>query len=682
MEDLPFPEIATDYNAKEIKTSQWRPDHPPLQYPDEFVEWVDSINSGWQNMTKYKPFELYRKQAYKWLKEEDEITDFHDEDDQLDFVAQEKQRCIDNSLYFCNKYGWLKEGDVEGGGVKYQAWKAQEVILFLADCGYCFMIGKARQIGFTSTLGLLACKRLNFMPSYYTKFITKEKEKGEEIFRDKIRWAFGRIPSWFRENVYNDSHNALSVKEKGKKGETSGLNSMIEVVAPKVDAINGGSPQCTMIDEAGLIDIFSGMMKEGRPTLFFFNPKTKRMEMKRQLLAWGTGGEMDKGGAVYEAEFKACMAAWRERKFNYAIIPLFFDAFAREGMNEEIYNREKEVYYAVQGIESEKSKVQFHQHYPMTMDDMFLRTAKTILPIPKINQHLHRIYQLDDMDKPKYGWFEPVTDSEGNVIKAVFMPSDGMSDPRTSCVIFKEPETNWDYRYYQGTDPINSETGHSKMSSTIWDGLYNTISATVFHRTKHFKESYMQCMLLGLYYDPRNLGARELVESNIGDMYVDWLEGQGYARCIQPSSMLPPFMQTGSGKWWGINNKTNTAGHIANKIIEMCDGFADNIWIPWFFMQLKTFIEKDLKGAQSHRQTRYQAADLRYDYDDVIFSSVFAYICAQCHQKYEPNQVDAADKESRTITKYVQDASTNFRLRLAEVDRVTGKVKRFIENRA
>ena len=192
MEDLPFPEIATDYNAKEIKTSQWRPDHPPLQYPDEFVEWVDSINSGWQNMTQYKPFELYRKQAYKWLKEEDEITDFHDEDDQLDFVAQEKQRCIDNSLYFCNKYGWLKEGDVEGGGVKYQAWKAQEVILFLADCGYCFMIGKARQIGFTSTLGLLACKRLNFMPSYYTKFITKEKEKGEEIFRDKIRWAFGR----------------------------------------------------------------------------------------------------------------------------------------------------------------------------------------------------------------------------------------------------------------------------------------------------------------------------------------------------------------------------------------------------------------------------------------------------------------------------------------------------------
>ena len=119
-------------------------------------------------------------------------------------------------MYYANKYGWLKEGDVDGGGISYQAWKAQEVIYFLADCGYNMLLGKARQIGFTSTLGLLANKRINFNKSYYVKFVTHTKEKGEEIFRDKIQWSFGRIPDYLRNDVYNFSHNMLSLRKKGK----------------------------------------------------------------------------------------------------------------------------------------------------------------------------------------------------------------------------------------------------------------------------------------------------------------------------------------------------------------------------------------------------------------------------------------------------------------------------------
>ena len=116
--------------------------------------------------------------------------------------------------------------------------------------------------------------------------------------------------------------------------------------------------------------------------------------MRRQLMCWGTGGEMDKGGAVFESEFKAALEAWRQRNFKYGIIPLFFDAYARQGMNEEIYANEKKFYYSKSGVEAEKSKVQFHQHYPITLDDMFLRTAKTILPIAECNNYLNNIYNL------------------------------------------------------------------------------------------------------------------------------------------------------------------------------------------------------------------------------------------------------------------------------------------------
>jgi len=148
--------------------------------------------------------------------------------------------------------------------------------------------------------------------------------------------------------IGSDSKTTLSIHEKSNKnnGRTEGAHSRAEVCTPAIDAINGGSPQITLIDEIGLFDIFAGMMAEGRPTLYFYNDKTGEMEMRRQFFAWGTGGEMDKGGAAFESEFKAALEAWKERKFNHAVIPLFFDAWAREGMTQKILNSEKDFYYS------------------------------------------------------------------------------------------------------------------------------------------------------------------------------------------------------------------------------------------------------------------------------------------------------------------------------------------------
>lgn len=262
---------------------------------------------------------------------------------------------------------------------------------------------------------------------------------------------------------------------------------------------------------------------------------------------------------------------------------------------------------------------------------------------------------------------------------ANFIPTEGMEDERTTAIIFKHPPNDelWEYRYYQGTDPINSETGHSKMSASIWDAYTNTCSSMVFWRVRDYKQCYLQCVLQGLYYDKNNEGGvKELLERNIGQLYYDFQEQIGVSRRLTANSILPPFLQTPTSGWWGISNKTNTAGHISNKIIEMIDAYAENIYIPWFFLQLKTFVQKDLKGSATHRQTRFQAADLKYDYDDGIFSMVFAYINAQSHSRYEPKLINEARKETRKI-KYVQNSETGWKLRLAEVDG-RGKIIRYI----
>ena len=218
------------------------------------------------------------------------------------------------------------------------------------------------------------------------------------------------------------------------------------------------------------------------------------------------------------------------------------------------------------------------------------------------------------------------------------------------------------------------------MCSAIWDAWDNTVSSVVFHRERKFKQTYLQVLLQSLYYDQENkgtIGCKELIESNIGDMHLDFQEGLGFKHKFVANTQLPLYLQTPTSKWWGLRNVTNTAPRIIAKTEEMLEGYGDQIDIPWLWEQLKTFVEKDLKSQSSHRQTRYQAADFRYDYDDAIFAITFAYINSQAHAKYEPENIKRDGHDQKTIRRYVQNKETNFRKRLAVVD-MSGKVVKYI----
>jgi len=673
-----------------IPTEEWKPSHEEFQYPKSFVDWIDSINSGWQNKKEFKPFSLYCEQAKQWLEDKTTILDFDNEEDQYDWLFQEIQRCKDNTLYFCNKYGFIKEDKSQGGMLKYSAWEAQEVLLFLFDCGYSMMIGKARQIGFTTTMCLAGMKRVNLNKSYFIKFVTHSESKGIEIFRDKVKWTYTKIPEYIAQDVKNWTDKVMSFDKKGqKKGRDEGGASRFQVDSPQVDAINGGSPSAVFVDEIGLFDIFGEMMREGRPALFKYNPDTGKMTMQQQFMAWGTGGEMDKGGSVFESEFKMCLRQWKEGNYEYGIIPLFFNAYARRGVTDKHINNERKAYLALEGTKKgEIAKVQFHQHYPITVDDMFLRKSRTLVPIHLCNQRLSDIYGKET--PIEYGYFEPILDmsqatpdlmTTHRIVGAEWIPTKGREDISTTALVVHHPPQGeiWKNRWYQGTDPINSETGHSMMSSAIWDAYTNCVSSVVFHRDRKFKQTYLQVLLQSLYYDQlKRGGVKELIENNIGDMHLDFQEIHGFRNKFTAMTQLPDYFHTHSGKWFGISNKANTAPRIIAKTEEMIDTYAERIDIPWIWEQLKTFVEKDLRSSTSHRQTRYQAADARYDYDDAIFSITFAYINAQSHARYEPENVKTINSTKNVITKYVQSKETNYRMKLARVDKKTGKILKII----
>jgi hypothetical protein len=649
--------ISTIFDGKRIiKVKDWKVTRDSRgAWPVDFCSWIDSINRDFGTKKFYKPFELYRQQAYQWLAEKKYWSDFGTDMEKLEFARMEKRKSTANSLYFLNRNHTIKDSDNPDDN--YEAWECQEVICYLFDLNANLLIGKPRQIGFTSTIGGLGNKRITLHKDYFCKFITHTLKKGEEIFEDKIKYPFAHLPFYMKPTVANDQENLLRLLYKPRKGDIVGVDSKLQVVAPTVTAINGGSPNLTLIDEIGMIGILTEMMNEGRPTLFKFNPKTGMLEMKRQLIAWGTGGEVSGGGFAFEREFRTALEAWENRDFQYGIIPLFFNAFAKPGVTMELIEKEKAFYYA----RGEKSKVQFHQTYPLTIDDMFMVSPETLVDIDKINAGVTRSRKR----YRRYGYLEPLFDRKQpmpdtsdvpyKIIGAKFVPVSDEEMFQAPVCILEEPEEGWLNRYYEGTDPIFAESGHSKMSSAIWDAVRQEPVAIMNFRAPDYRYSYLQSMLLGLYYDIKN--PRNLVESNVGSGYMDYCEAKGYWKSLIPNRMIAPHLQTPSGGKMGIRKNGATAKFIIHKLQEMLETFGNQIDIEELWIQLKTFVRKTTSAGNEV----FKVENAKFYHDDVIDAVVYSYICAQSFAHLTPvNTTDS--KKKKYIHRYELDENYNLSL--------------------
>lgn len=644
--------------GKKITKADWLP-KSTIYHTAEFVAWIDSINSGFQKMIAYKPFQLYCQQCEDWMKERGSFYELETRDQRREFAWKEIERFNQNSLYFLDKYLWVKESDLEGGVMDYRSKPVHKVMAFLFDCGYSVEIGKPRQIAATTTLGGLALCKLLTKKNFFIKMVAQDEDKVEEIFEDKIKFPFAELPGWLYHTPGNDSGFKFSLRRKDKKGKRGGVNSRMEVNPPSVAAINGGAPPLVLVDEAGYIGILGKMLKEARPTMFRQNPVTGKQEIKRQIWIWGTGGEMDKKGKAYEEEFSTSIKKWQNREFEYGIVPLFFDYTTRPGMSREMFESEKRN-YTVEGPDAEEKMVQFRQAYPEILEDMFLTSNKTLVSIEYINKRLKRIRGLDDDLKAEYGYFEPIFGTERskenddlpfNVIGSVFVPCQ-KSDPRVSCYMFMKPDHTWQNRYYAGTDPIMTDTGQSKMSTAIWDRHYGSVSAVVNYRHPNHKYTFLQSLLLTLYYDPRDgtakKGVKDLVESNIGSAYIDYKDYRGFWHELVYRTELDPTFQ-GGGHEIGIDNRGMRNKFIINKLHELITLHGDNIYIEVFWEQLSRFI---CKITEKGNET-WETADKRKYNDDVLFAVVFAYICALSYSHKEIQNAESVSRKQRVVYKNV-----------------------------
>jgi len=655
---------------QEITRDEWAP-KSTTEHEDDFIAWIDSINqNGFTNKIKYRKFTLYCQQAYQWLSENKSFTQFEDEDEQYDFFMEELRRCDENALYFLNKYGYYKEGDAEdkSGTAKYVARPVHELFAYLDDCGYSVGIAKGRQIAATTTLMMLDVRDVVFKSNHFMKFITEDVDKAEEIFEDKLKFAFSELPSWMRPNVLNERDNLFKIGYKTEKGKKEGVGSKILVVAPKRTAIAGGAPQKVKIDEAGNIGILGIMIGNARPTMMWTNPKTKKMEIKRRLWFWGTGGEMEKGGKAFETEFMAIMKQWQERDFSSAIVPIFLDWTCRFGATEADYEREKAVAYAKgnneQDPDAKKHITEFHQSWPRSLSDVFRTSAKTLVDDEYIERELKRIREARNFKKGQAlyerGYFEPVYDTaqpmpEGSdvpykIIGVNFIPTDDF-DRRASVTIFMHPSKEWVNRYFQGTDPIATYTGSSNFSSSIWDKEFKTLSAVLDWRVPDYPQVFLQATLLGMYYNTSQTKKRvhELLESNIGSSYTDYLKNKNFDRELVLNYQLPDILQNNTtiNEGVGIDNKGQRNQAIIHRMFEMINFYGGNIYIPVIFEQLKTFT---CKVSENGKQM-WGPVNRKHFMDDTLFSATYAYICAElCFPELVPKNLSSS--KSKYVYEY------------------------------
>jgi hypothetical protein len=657
-----------------ILSYEWKPEST-TEHAEDFIEWINSINRrGFRNRTGYHKFSLYCQQAYQWLSESKSYADLEDEDERMEFMLEECRRADENSLYFLNKYVYYKEGDADddnNGRVKYIAAPAHEFLAYMNDCGYSLIFAKGRQMAATTTLMALDVHDVIFKQNHFMKFITEDKDKAIEIIEDKLKFVFANLPWWMAPDVLNDRDDVFKMGFKEEKGRKQGIGSKIQISPPKRTAVAGGAPQVVKIDEAGNIGNVGAIISNLRPTMLFFDPKTRKLRVKRRLWVWGTGGEMEKGGKAFETEMTAMMGLWDKRDFSSGIIPVFLDWTCRPGATQELYDSEKALAYAKGAGDSPDAKkhiTEFHQTWPSTLADVFRTSARTLVDDEYIQAGIRRIQEAKSKFKGEYhqsGYFDPVFDynekmPEGSdvdykIIGANFVPTRD-TDARATVTLFMHPDYGWENRYWQGTDPIDTDTGLSNMASTVWDKEWKCPVAILNWRTRDYRQVFMQTLLLGLYYDtsPTRKGIKELLEANRGTSYTEYKRNKGFGDNMVLNFQLPFRYQNRStiNESVGIDNKQLRNTMIINDMHDMLELYGDRINHEVIFHQLQTFtcMVSD-KGKEV-----WGVVNKKHFKDDVLFSTTFAYICSElCFPELKPKNTVSGKTTWKIVYKLVRD---------------------------
>lgn len=660
-----------------ISKDDWMPynENDGISKPElDFIMWVNSFSvAGYSNAITYKKFEIYKRQCRAWLKENRSIYDCRTEDEEDEFLESEVTKIQTNTSYGIRKYGKLKEAETDKGYLLFgdSMYDVQDALCFVMDCGYSPIIPKCRQIGISSVFGYIVVFKALLKLNFFAKFLTYDEKKTEEIFEDKIKYAYAELPDYLRSLTPNWSQTRVTFSGTKEKGRVQSGMRKISCEVASTTAINGGSPNLVLVDEASFVKILTEMVDEAEAALYWNNPKTGRREIKRQVALWGTGGKMM--NSTFEDMYRSCVEAWQKGEIEASYLPFYIDFYSNPYNTRELYESKRRAAYNKKGVKAENSRITFHAECPVSLDDVFLKSSETLIPFNIIQGHLDRIGDFNKnypMGMPVGGQFKAILNydspnTQGSLFthaiigvewedmeEIVIEDDKKLQVFRPPCYRMRElPEhENYLYRYFQGTDSINSVSGFSNFSSAIWDSVLLAPIALIDFRVEDFRECYRQAILMNMFYGY----CPHLIEYNMGEELINKIDSLNMSGTLVMNSQLQPRHRVQGAKV-GISNKSNTKQWIVESMANMFVEYGDRFFFRTPFEQLKTFIKKQTSAGNS----TWQAADTSRYRDDSLFSITFAKMAAECYALMgllPHNLVEAREMKSQ-IPQVYRDAS-------------------------
>jgi len=369
------------------------------------------------------------------------------------------------------------------------------------------------------------------------------------------------------------------------------------------------------------------------------------------IVTHNTGNAKGKHSKEFDDEYQKVKSQMEQGKDTGGWVALFFDGFCRPGVDQDHYFKEWSRIAQEDNSKTSTSqdrKLIFASRFPLTDEDATAQNTDTILPVHIIKAHRDRI-TTRLKGRLRHGRFVEEFDMSRKMtpgseypyfVKGARFEEDHSGDPELSPVtMLFDREDGWFNNYFQGTDPIQSYTGRSKMASNIIAASANRIitpEGRVIHipasvcwismRHPNPSINYKQVKLMGMYYANTGNNERacpELVEWNQGHDYVRFCEGPHMllGDSIAHNSELPPIYQDG-GKHPGLLMTSVSKGHVHADIIRFNDECGHNEYSIQYYAQLATMKQSETADGK----IKFGTIDSDRFNDDLVFAKTFSYI--------------------------------------------------------
>jgi hypothetical protein len=679
-----------EWKHKIITPDDWAIEDPTK--PDkEFRAFINSHIPRFDNLKAYKKFWLYCEYARRMEESTPDLADVPSSE-RYDWKKGEYRKIRVNKLYGLNRYVSIKEDNRAGGRRKFRASAPQALLAYLVDQGFSFDLVKGRQAAITSTMMAIAALEAVVRTSYNGVFMVHKKDgTGKKLFKDKFMSTLQHMAPWMRVAWKEDNWASDRVvmdfdrsEGKGNKGRDTG--EFLLLGAEDTMAVNGQTPTQSFFDECQNIATYQHIKGEIDPTMFQYNELTGRMELVRQIFAWGTGSSNNTGKGAFEEDFKSLLEAWQTGMETDGWVPLFMDWTCRPGMTREHYLKTKRKYLRGQtdeskGLSNAERLGLFKAHYPSEPDDAFMTAHKTLIPMELI-LGIQSFIKAEVMSKglaPIPGRFVPVYDTTitlppGGIFKHPVRdviwepaPADDMDSPVR---MMFDREKGWYSRYYQGTDPIQNDGGFSRFASAIWDAVgvetkidghtvfTPTVACMLNARTAFPKELFVQCILMGMYYANHGQRAcKEVVENNAAGRYIDTKTGPTFslgASLMYRGSLLPAYQ--GGTHLYGVDLKGGK-GSRKEALYHDTTNLLRTHGHRIFYYDVWSQVRKISVESKPDGSVQWGTMNKNVYNDDMVYAIAYAELCCRSANE-KPRRIDMTKQEMRTKRVIERDPKT------------------------